>query len=410
MRGAGAMFRADRMLKSVVCRFAAPSLLSLLLLLPGCKPRAAAPVENAPTPPPVATPTPLPPPTPTPAPSTSVVTVLGYHRFENPPSDPLAISTKEFEAQMQRIKDGGVTVISMDDFLAWRRGAKSIPPRCAVITIDDGYVSGYTEAWPVLKKFGYPFTMFVYTNYISAGGKSIKWEQLAEMVAAGVDIGSHTVSHADLVRAAKGKTEPEYETWLWNELRGSKDILEQRLNTKVRGLAFPYGVSNALVRQVGMKAGYEALFTVNGIKTLVSSPAADSIGRSIIEYTKPKVFDAAITFGGGALATAPVPAAVASANPAAASMLTQPMEGETVKDPRPLIKANLASLGKIDPKTVEMQLSGFGAVSAQYDPATQLITFQPTQKIREKACTVTVTATAGGKKVATRWTFYVDPE
>lgn len=392
------------MLKSVVCRSLLLATLPAVLALTGCKPGTKAPVETPQATPPPPTPTP-PPPTPTPAPSTSVVSVLGYHRFENPPSDGLAISTKEFENQMQRLKDAGITVISMDDFLAWRRGAKAVPARCAVITIDDGYVSGYSEAWPVLKKFGYPFTMFVYTNYISAGGKSIKWEQLAEMVAAGVDIGSHTVSHASLTQK-KGKTDGEYETWLWNELRGSKDILEQRLSTKVRTLAFPYGVSNELVKQTGLKAGYEVLFTVNGIKTQVASPNPDSIGRYIIDSTLPKVFEMAAAFGGGS--SAPVPAAAASANPAAAVMVTQPMEGETVRDPRPLIKANLATLGKIDPKSVEMQLSGFGTVPATYDPATQLITFQPTQKIREKSCTVTVTATAGGKKVATRWNFYVE--
>ncbi len=54
----------------------------------------------------------------------------------------------------------------MKDFLAWRRGEKSIPPKSAVITIDDGYVSGYAVAWPILKEFGYPFTMFIYTNYV----------------------------------------------------------------------------------------------------------------------------------------------------------------------------------------------------------------------------------------------------
>ncbi len=79
---------------------------------------------------------------------------------------------------MQQIKDAGFAVIPMQDFLAWRRGDKDIPPKCGVITIDDGYVSGYDTAWPILKKFGYPFTMFVYINYINSGGKSISWDQL----------------------------------------------------------------------------------------------------------------------------------------------------------------------------------------------------------------------------------------
>ena len=77
----------------------------------------------------------------------------------------------------------------MQDFLAWKRGEKSIPPRAAIITIDDGWKTGYEVAWPILKKFGYPFTLFIYTEGIKGGkfggGAAMSWEQLAEMRDAG---------------------------------------------------------------------------------------------------------------------------------------------------------------------------------------------------------------------------------
>src|SRR5260370_28030473 len=150
------------------------------------------------------------------------VIVLCYHRFEDNPRDSLAIAPAECRTQMKQLKDSGIEVISMKDFLAWRRGEKSIPPKSAVITIDDGYVSGYSVAWPILKEFGYPFTMFIYTNYVGVGGKSITWAQLEEMRDAGVDIESHTVSHHDLRHAAKGQ---DYGTLLHKEIYTSKDIL-----------------------------------------------------------------------------------------------------------------------------------------------------------------------------------------
>jgi hypothetical protein len=94
------------------------------------------------------------------------VIVLGYHRFVDKVRHPdTEITPAEFEAQMQALKDQGIAVISMDDFLAWRHEQKSLPPRCALITIDDGYNVGYTVAWPILKNFGYPFTMFIYTDF-----------------------------------------------------------------------------------------------------------------------------------------------------------------------------------------------------------------------------------------------------
>ena len=95
--------------------------------------------------------------------------MLCYHRFEDKPKDGLATKAADFEAQMQALKDNGIIVISMEDFLAWRRGEKEIPEKAAIISIDDGYLSGYNVAWPILKKFGYPFTMFLYTDYIKGG-------------------------------------------------------------------------------------------------------------------------------------------------------------------------------------------------------------------------------------------------
>jgi hypothetical protein len=129
--------------------------------------------------------------------------VIGYHRIVDKVRHPdTEITPADFEAQMQQIKDAGVGVISMKDFLAWRRGEKSIPARSAIITLDDGWNSTYEAAWPILKKFGYPFTLFIYTDYVKggpkSGGGSLTWRQLAEFRDAGADIESHTVSHRDL--------------------------------------------------------------------------------------------------------------------------------------------------------------------------------------------------------------------
>lgn len=380
------------------------------IVLTGCKKAAPepAPVVAEATPEPTPTPVPTPEPTPTPIDLNAQVLFFCYHRFEDRPKDSLAIKPAEFEAQMQAIKDAGIEVISMEDFLAWRRGEKSIPPKSAVISIDDGYISGYSVAWPVLKKFNYPFTMFVYTDYIKggarSGGQSMTWEQLAEMRDAGVDIQSHTVSHSAL-NAKKGKNEEQYREWLTNELAGSKKTLEDKLGIQVKALAFPYGLHNETVRQVAKEAGYEASFTVYG-QRITHGGDPMMIGRYAIESTKPKVFEQAIAFhgpvsGGNDSAT--------TAMPAAATMVTQPMEGETISDPSPEIKANLATLGTVDPKSVTMRLSGLGLVPAKYDEATKTISYKITQQLYARQVTVIVGATANGRKVETRWTFNVGP-
>ena len=333
----------------------------------------------------------------------SEVIVLCYHRFEDKPKDSLAIKPADFEAQMQALKDNGVTVIPMADFLAWRRGEKSIPEKSAVVSIDDGYISGYSVAWPVLKKFGYPFTMFIYTDYVKggpkSGGQSITWEQLGEMRDAGVDIQSHTVSHSSL-NAKKGKTDEQYHAWLKDEIAGSKELLEQKLGIQVKAIAYPYGLHNDAVRDAVKEAGYEAAFTVYGQRI---GPSADPtiIGRYAIESTKPKVFEEAAAFKGS------VEGGGVGAMPASVTMVTQPMDGETVSDSSPEIKANLATLGNVEPKSVTMRISGVGLVPASYDPQTKLVSYKVTQKLYEGQVTVIVSATVNGRKTEARWSFNV---
>jgi peptidoglycan/xylan/chitin deacetylase (PgdA/CDA1 family) len=351
-----------------------------------------------------ATPAPLAAATPTPAPvidRTARFIVLCYHRFEDKPHDSLAIAPAEFHAQMQALKDNGIAVISMKDLLAWRHGEKSIPAKSCVITIDDGYTSGYNVAWPILKEYGYPFTMFIYTNYVEVGGKSMTWAQLEEMRDAGVDIESHTVSHRDLRHAPAGQ---DYNAWLHNEIYTSKDILEQHLGIKISVFAFPYGTFNEVVRKMALDAGYEALFTVYGQHMGIDAPA-DQIGRYAIESTHPDVFKAALNFGANG---EPGSGPAASAQLAAASMVTQPMSDEHISDSKPTIKANLATMGEVEPNSVEMRVSGFGLVPAKYDPQTKLVSYEFTQRLIPKTYTVILSAKVKGRKVETKWNFTVD--
>src|SRR5512133_1061455 len=329
------------------------------------------------------------------------------------------ITPAAFEAQMKELKDRGITVISMQDLLAWKRGEKNIPPRCAVITFDDGYKSQYEVAWPILKKYGYPFTMFIYTEGVRGGslggGGAITWEQLADMRDNGVDIEAHSATHQDLreghtitLASPGGKktrtklTGPQYEEWMQNEVVGSKQLLEQRLGIKVNCFAVPFGNYNEHVKEIARNAGYEAMFTVYGQPITFTSPM-DSIGRYAIEANKPKVFADAVGMigasSGGGTAVAEV---------GAKDLTTQPADGETVRTALPLIKANLSSIGQIEPGTVQMRVSGLGVVPVNFDSKTGTVSYQVPQKLRDKTCTVIVSAKSEGKKVETHWTFGIE--
>ncbi len=345
------------------------------------------------------------PPKPVIDPHAQVVVVL-YHRLEGKAGGYLSIEPELFEKQMQEIKDAGLTVISMQDFLAWRRGEKNIPPKSVLITIDDGYVSTYDDAWPILKKYGYPFTVFVYLNYINTGGKAITWDQLAELRDAGVEIGSHTVSHADL-RKKPSKFAGSYDDWLKDELQRSKKTIEERLGIRCAALAYVGGNTNAKIQEAARAAGYEVAFTVYG-QRLGMTTNAMTLGRYDVKAKDAQgrdAFSVAISFQG---MMAPSGEPVMAQN-AASMMITQPMNNEVISDSKPEIKANLSSLGNFEAPTVEMRLSGLGLVQAKYDDESKNVSFKPASPLQPGNYTVIVTAKNGAQKVETRWNFSYAP-
>lgn len=343
--------------------------------------------------------------------------VFCYHNIEDTKSKNLTIPVAQFRKEMQGIKDAGFTVIGMQDFLAWRRGEKNIPAKSCIITIDDGWVSGYTQAWPVLKEFGYPFTMFIYVHYVGSGGKSLSWAQLGEMRDGGVDIQSHTYYHGNLKNpetlvdkttlaairkdiAALGK-----DGYFRKEIIESKKVLEEQLGIKVNALAYPFGNWNQNARDLVKQAGYEAAFTVYGQKLNRSSPY-DLLGRYAIDVGNPKIFtDALAMVGGGGGGGEALPNTVGQL--AQALMVTQPLNGETIMDPKPTLKANLSSLGDIEPGSLEVRLSGVGVMVPQFDAATKMMTVPVTQKLAPGNYTVIVAVRSEGVRKETRWSFTV---
>src|SRR5260370_25214901 len=87
---------------------------------------------------------------------TAQTIIFCYHRLVDKIRYPgTEITPAAFEAAMKQLKDPGITVISMQELLACKRGEKNIPPRCAVITFDDGCKSQYEVAWSIIKEVGY---------------------------------------------------------------------------------------------------------------------------------------------------------------------------------------------------------------------------------------------------------------
>ncbi|MDL5053658.1 polysaccharide deacetylase family protein [Oscillatoria laete-virens NRMC-F 0139] len=188
------------------------------------------------------------------------ITILCYHQFES--SGLYSMSAVEFRQNLEEIRRRGYTVVPLTHVIEYYQGKRdTLPEKSLVITIDDGYRSVYTHAYPLLKEFNYPWVFYIYPDFVGSGAGAVTWEQLKEMAANGMEIGAHSMSHSDLTRR-KNKSPEEYDAWLEKEIVESRRIIVENTGLPVPSFSYPYGAFNAYVREKTIAAGYDAITTV----------------------------------------------------------------------------------------------------------------------------------------------------
>lgn len=187
-------------------------------------------------------------------------TILAYHEVDPLPERGWGVSSEDFADQMRYLALAGYNVVpisSLVDYIGGRRD--SLLPNAVVITVDDGWLCASTEIQPVLKRFGFPWSLYVYPKIVGQGSHALTWPQIIALQKAGVDIEGHTMSHAHLMHASHPElNDAQYDAFLRTELDESKHIIESHTGQPVRFLAYPYGDYDDAVVAAAKRAGYEA--------------------------------------------------------------------------------------------------------------------------------------------------------
>lgn len=189
------------------------------------------------------------------------IPVLMYHsiadnsKVTDNVSKSIILPPEVFKQQMQYLKDNGYTTLTLDELYNFLKNDKPVPEKSVVLTFDDAYEDNYTNAYPILKEFGFRATIFVITGGTDKIGAYLTSAQLKEMDANGIDIQSHTVNHEELDKLS---LEKQQET-----LVQSKQFLEKLLDKKVDYIAYPSGKYNNFTEQAAKNAGYTMAFTIN---------------------------------------------------------------------------------------------------------------------------------------------------
>ena len=326
--------------------------------------------------------------------------VLCYHIVESPHDPRMEISRDTFRQHLQYLEMTGYNVIPLRHLYEYVTGKRTaLPPNSVVITIDDGWRSTYTEAYPELKKRGFPFTVFIYPQFIGKTATALNWDQIREMAKNGGDMESHSFSHPFLTR----KRHPEmddtaYAKWLGKELTESKQILEKHVGKTVDFLAYPFGdYDHYLAHAVG-KAGYTAALTCDFGKVV---PGSDPLRMRRFVIDKRMDFAAFRRYMG--------------ATPMQLAEMT-PKPGDVVEPSAAVISARIPNFKSVDPRSVGMALLGVSSLLPYaYDARTGAITLMVTDAIKAlkgnyHRAVVWATDAKTGKRREATWTFKLPDE
>lgn len=189
------------------------------------------------------------------------VPVLCYHRFGSRASK-LTVTPAAFAAQMDYLARNGYHVLNLTQLAAFVAGREPLPKKSVVITIDDGYRATYDIAFPVLKKYGFPATVFLYSDFVGAGD-ALTYAQMRELIGSGlIEIQPHSKTHSNLTLRFPDENEARYRERLRREVDAPVDIIRERLALPSHAYAYPYGDVNETVVDLLSRKGVTLGLTV----------------------------------------------------------------------------------------------------------------------------------------------------
>ena len=201
--------------------------------------------------------------------------ILGYHCVGVSKGNHVpTVSAEAFERQLACLARHGYRVVGLDEVADGLDRGTPLPRRSVAITFDDGYEETATVAWPLLKRFGMPATVFVTPAEVDQPG-FLTWTQVVELARDGMTIGNHTMHHSYLPLVPEER--------LSDELILSKHLLEERIGRPVHFISYPVGGFTPAAQAIIQQAGYRLACTTN---RAVSSNGIDRFALRRVKVTE----------------------------------------------------------------------------------------------------------------------------
>ena len=192
------------------------------------------------------------------------IPVLMYHRIATVENDRNSLPIEKFAWQLEYLQKNNFNTISLKMLYDFYTKGIKLPKNPIVLTFDDGYKDNFISALPLLKKYNMTAVVFPIANWIGKPNKwenfgkelttTMNWQELKSWQENGQEIASHTVEHPFLNNCSRQE--------LLAELSNSKKILQEKLQTSMDFLCYPYGKFDADTVAIAKQSGYKAAFAI----------------------------------------------------------------------------------------------------------------------------------------------------
>jgi len=201
--------------------------------------------------------------------------VLQYHHISDRTPRSTSTSPALFKAHLDYLEKVEIRVVDIRQVRTWLNNDAKIPDRTAVITFDDGYRSVFEQAYPELKRRGWPFTVFINSKaHDEKNAHYMSWDQLRLLAENGAVIGNHTDSHPHLIRQQKYENKRQWAQRRQNEIVFAEERIARELGGSYKLFAYPYGEYDSGLREVLAKKGFIAFGQHSGPISKHSDPQA----------------------------------------------------------------------------------------------------------------------------------------
>ena len=174
--------------------------------------------------------------------------ILQYHHFSNDTPAITSVTPEQFDKHLEHLNVHDFKVLPLREVVHALKHGQDLPDRCVSLTVDDAYSSVYRNAFPRLRKLGWPLTVFVNTQGVDQGIASfMTWEQMRELSRQGVAFENHGHGHIHTIRKLGDESTDEWRQRITRDISTAQKRITEEIGIEPELFAHPYGEYNAAV-------------------------------------------------------------------------------------------------------------------------------------------------------------------